>query len=103
VTQSGLVCSPTFGANSTHLGFIQSIRSVIIRGTAPECTWTVGSSAPWLQIVSSSSGSGDGSVQFSAAANSDPNLRQGVLSLNNAAQHTVYQDGSSSMLALSLW
>ncbi|MBZ5603776.1 MAG: hypothetical protein LAO79_15860 [Acidobacteriia bacterium] len=101
VSQSGLVCSPSFTVGSTHIGFLQSVRSVFIRGTASVCAWTVTSSSPWLKIVSPASGSGDGSIQFSADANSDPTLRQGLLSLDNGQQHWVYQDASGGMLGLS--
>ncbi|MBZ5725271.1 MAG: hypothetical protein LAP87_09765 [Acidobacteriia bacterium] len=101
VAQAGLVCTPSFAASSTHLGFVQNVRSVLVRGTASACTWTVTSSAPWLQIVSPPSGAGDGAVQFSADANSDQNLRQAWLALNNGQRHSVYQDSAGSSFALS--
>jgi uncharacterized protein (TIGR03437 family) len=101
ISQSGLVCSPTFTTGSTHIGFLQTVRSVFIRGTAPVCSWSVTASSPWLHIVSAASGSGDGSIQFSADSNGDPTLRQGLLSMDNGQQHWVYQDASAGMLALS--
>jgi len=101
VSQAGFVCSPTFSQPSTSIGFLQSVRAVLIQGTASACSWTVTSSAPWITIVSSPSGSGNGSIQFSADANTNPQLRQAYLSLNNGQQHWVYQDASGSMLALS--
>jgi uncharacterized protein (TIGR03437 family) len=101
VTQAGFTCSPTFAVGSTHIGFIESVRSVLIRGTASACSWTVTSTAPWLRLVSSRSGSGDGSIQFSADTNLDSNSRVGVLSLDNGQLHFVNQDGSGSFLALS--
>jgi uncharacterized protein (TIGR03437 family) len=54
-----------------------------------------------LRIISSLSGSGDGSFQFNADGNSDPTLRQGLLSLGNGQQHWVYQDGAGALLGLS--
>jgi uncharacterized protein (TIGR03437 family) len=101
ISQDGLVCNPTFASSSTHLGFLQSVRSVLIRGTAAVCSWTVTSSAPWLQITSASTGAGDGSVEFQATANSDPTLRSAWLSLDNGKQHMVYQDAAIALFALS--
>lgn len=101
VSQGGLICSPAFANTASNIGFIQSIRSVFISGSAPVCDWTVSSSAPWLQITSSPSGVGDGQIQFSAQANGSSVLRQGLLSLNNGAQHSVYQDGSGNYFAIS--
>jgi uncharacterized protein (TIGR03437 family) len=101
INQAGLICNPTFASDSTHVGFLQTVRSVIIRGTASACSWSVTSMAPWLRIVSPASGSGDGSVQFSTDVNNVEELRQTRLLLNNGQQHFVYQDGSTSFLALS--
>jgi hypothetical protein len=101
VSQGGLICSPAFANSVSNIGFIQSIRSVLISGSAPVCNWNVSSSAPWLQITSSLSGTGDGQVQFSAEANGAPGLRQGFLALNNGAQHSVYQDASGNSFAIS--
>lgn len=101
VTQAGLVCNPTFATAGSNVGFLASAYAVIIRGTAPVCTWTVSSSAPWLQITSAASGSGDGSVTFTTDANSDATLRQGTLVLANGPQHTVYQDAGGAYLSLT--
>ena len=101
VNQAGFVCSPTFGQPSTSTGFLQSVRALLIQATASECSWTVTSAAPWLTIVSKSSGSGNDSIEFSADANTSPNFRQGYLSLDNGQTHWVYQDAAGSMLALS--
>jgi uncharacterized protein (TIGR03437 family) len=101
VSQGGLICTPVFANSASNIGFIQSIRSVLISGSAPVCSWTVSSSAPWLQITSSPSGIGDGQVQFMALANASPQLRQGFLALNNGIQHSVYQDGSGNFFAIS--
>jgi uncharacterized protein (TIGR03437 family) len=101
VTQAGLVCSPSFASPSTHLGFLQNVFSVLIRGTDPVCSWTVQSSAPWLHLTSAPSGAGDGSVTVAADANGDAALRGAVLALNNGPVHSIYQDGAGVSLALS--
>jgi hypothetical protein len=49
--------------------------------TAPSgCAWTAASNAPWLTVTQGSSGSGNGTVQFSAAATTGP-LRNGTLTI----------------------
>ena len=78
VTQPGFVCSPTFETDSDHIGFLQTVRSVFIRGTASECSWTVTSASPWLTITSSASGSGDGSFQFTAAGQLGRHVAAGI-------------------------
>ncbi len=101
VTQAGLVCSPSFAAPSTSVGFLQTIRSVLVNGTANACTWSVASSAPWLQVTSGASGSGNGSVQFSVDSNSATTFRQATLNLNSGNQHAVLQDAPGSFFAIS--
>jgi uncharacterized protein (TIGR03437 family) len=100
ISQAGLVCAPTFATPSSNIGFLQSVFSVAINGTAPECTWTVNSSASWLQL-SGASGAGNGTVEATAGANSGPSLRGAVLSLNNGPTSPVYQDGAGALMALS--
>ncbi len=101
VTQAGLVCAPSFAVPFTSLGFIQTIRSVLVNGTANSCSWSVASSAPWLQVLSGASGSGDGTVQFSVGPNTANALRQATLNLSSGNQHTVLQDGAGSFFAIS--
>jgi uncharacterized protein (TIGR03437 family) len=100
VTQSGLVCDPSFASSESTLGFLPAVGTLLIRGSAPTCAWSVFSGAPWLRITSPSSGAGDGFIDFAAERNSIADLRQGRLTLNNAKSHTLYQDGAGSMLAL---
>ena len=101
VSQAPLICSPTFVGGSASLGFNGGTRSVAINGTAPVCSWTVSSPAPWLQVLSPNSGAGNGQVQYSVGANFDSRLRQGNLLLNSGGQYAVYQDGNANYLALS--
>lgn len=101
VVQQGFICGPSFTTDSTHVGFLQTVRSVFIRGVASACSWNVTSAAPWLKIVSANTGAGDGSVQFSVDRNSDLSQRVGTLSLNNGQTHFVNQDASGTAIALS--
>jgi hypothetical protein len=52
-------------------------------GAARDCTWTASTDGQWLSIKAGSNGQGDGTVQFSAAANPDPATRKGAIVLNS--------------------
>ena len=56
-----------------------------------ECTWTVAVEAPWLSLKSSANGQGDGTVEYSAAANADPVSRRGALVLNGQRAELTQQ------------
>jgi hypothetical protein len=50
--------------------------------TARECQWTAQPEVNWLNITAGATGQGDGAVQFTAAANSDPVARNGGVMVN---------------------
>lgn len=65
-----------------------------------ECTWTVGVEGSWLSLKSPPNGQGDGTVEFSAAANPDPVLRRGALVLNGQRAE-VTQNASQCDITLA--
>jgi hypothetical protein len=68
VNQSGAACLYVLGPASVQLG--AGGGSAAFEVNAPEaCTWSAASNDAWLQVTGGSSGSGDGTVRFSA----DPN------------------------------
>jgi hypothetical protein len=62
--------------------------------TSGGCAWDATSQAPWLTITAGTSGSGNGSVAFSAAANAGP-ARSGTLTIGGRT-FTVNQGGACS-------
>ncbi|HEX5474451.1 MAG TPA: BACON domain-containing carbohydrate-binding protein [Vicinamibacterales bacterium] len=50
--------------------------------TERECQWTASSDAAWLSITAGASGQGNGTVDYTAAANVDPVARTGNVTLN---------------------
>lgn len=50
--------------------------------TERECQWTAQAEANWLTITAGATGQGDGTVQFKAAANSDPVARSAGVMVN---------------------
>src|SRR5262249_37160278 len=63
--------------------------SFSVNATA-SCAWTATSNAPWISVTSGASGSGQGTVQFSAAANPGP-ARSGTITAAGQT-FTINQD-----------
>ena len=71
VSQAALVCTYAFAPTSASFTAATGSSSVTV--TVPSgCTWTASSSASWLTVTSGTSGNGNGTVGFSAAANTGP-------------------------------
>lgn len=49
----------------------------------PECAWTVSSQPSWVSDLSPTSGQGNGNVEFRAAANTVPSMREGEIVVND--------------------
>ena len=62
--------------------------------TAPGCGWTASTQAPWLTVTAGNSGNGDGTVAYSAVANSGPQ-RTGTISAGGQT-FTVTQNAGCS-------
>ena len=65
-----------------------------------DCQWAAKSDAGWLTVGSPAAGQGDGSVRFSAGANSDPASRTGAIVINDQ-RIEVSQAGSPCQLTVS--
>ena len=63
--------------------------------TAPGCGWTAASNAAWLSVTAGAAGDGNGTVRYSAAANTGP-LRTGTISAGGQT-FTVSQDGGCAV------
>ncbi|MGH9602027.1 MAG: BACON domain-containing protein, partial [Terriglobales bacterium] len=64
------------------------------------CTWTATSNAGFITITSGSSGAGNGTVNFTVAANTSQNARTGTLTIG-AQTFTVTQSGENPLPTLS--
>jgi hypothetical protein len=63
--------------------------------TAPGCSWTAISSAAWLTVTSGASGSGNGTVAFTAAQNTRATARTATITIGNRTL-TVTEGPASS-------
>jgi hypothetical protein len=72
-------CAVTVNPTSVSVGAAASTNTIQVT-SAQGCTWSATSGASWITISEGSSGSGNGQVSFSVAANSGQ-ARQGTLSV----------------------
>jgi uncharacterized protein (TIGR03437 family) len=89
----GRYTTPTIIINSTSQYFtvVGGSGSFILTAQGG-CDWAVTSNADWLTVISGSSGSGNGTVNYSVAPNTDINERTGTLTIAGQT-FTVIQDG----------
>lgn len=76
----GNSCSYAISPSSASFGSAAAGGSVTV-SSASGCPWTAASNNSWLSISSGSSGSGNGSVGYSVAANSGSSSRSGSLTI----------------------
>jgi Viral BACON domain len=87
-TTSEVTTGPT--PAKCHLTLAPPSNIVATGGTAavsitaqPECPWEVSTQANWISNVSPASGQGNGTVEFVAAENPVPSMREGELVIND--------------------
>jgi len=83
VTQSGtssMPCTYSLSASSQSVSASSTTGSVNLL-TATGCAWSATANVPWLSITAGASGTGNGTVQFSVAANSNTTPRAGTLTV----------------------
>jgi hypothetical protein len=92
VTQEALVC--TYSVTPTSRGINPHGGTGTVNVSAGSgCSWTARSNADWLSITDGSSGTGNGSVTFSADRNRDDDPRTGTLTIAGQTV-TIMQPGS---------
>jgi len=74
--------SCTYSISSTSQTFLDAGGNGNITVTTPSgCTWTAISNASWITITAGSSGNGNGTVNYSVAANTTPKSRTGIITV----------------------
>ncbi len=79
--------SPTGGITTRH-----SLTGTVSVTTQTGCTWTDNSDASWLIITSNSTGTGNGTVNYSVSANSGTGSQSGTMTIAGKT-FTVNQSG----------
>ena len=100
VTQAGAPCTYSISPPSQSIAAGSATGSTGV--TAPTgCTWTgVSNNTGWLTVTSGASGSGNGSVGFSATANTSTSQRSGTLTVAGET-FTVTQAAAGCTFAIS--
>ena len=100
VIQTGVPCSYTLlasGSKASPSGASGAV-SVLAPGG---CSWTATSTAAWITVTSGVSGSGNGMVSYSVAANTDTSQRSSAIAIGGQT-FTVRQMGVPCTYSISL-
>jgi hypothetical protein len=76
VSQAGCACSVS--PTSASIAAAGGIGSMSVTADI-WCRWTAKSNAAWITVISGSSGTGNGTVNYSVAANPSPSPRSGII------------------------
>ncbi len=100
VTQAAAPCTYSINPASQSVAVAGGTGSTAV--TAPTgCAWTgVSNDTSWLTVTSGASGSGGGSVAFSATANGSPSQRSGSLTIGGQTL-TVTQAGAACTYSIN--
>jgi hypothetical protein len=99
VTQAGQTCTYTLtpaGASVPATATGGTVDVAALTG----CAWTATSSTTWVTLTSGTSGSGNGTVGYSVAANETTSPRNGTLTIGGQ-QFTITQAGGACVYAVS--
>lgn len=89
-------CAVTLEAPASTIPATGGSGSVVVK-TSRECQWTAASEAPWLTITGGGSGQGEGTVQYSAAANADPVSRNATINANGQRTEVTQAAGECQL------
>ena len=101
VTQSGATTTCSYSISPTTMAFSSSsnIGTITVTPSSSSCTWTASSNATsWLAVTAGSSGTGNGTVSYSVAANSSTASRTGTITVANNT-FTITQLGAGQTAA----
>ena len=80
ITQTGIDC--TYSLSSGSASFDSDEGGGVVGMTSPTgCTWTASSSGGWITITAGGSGSGNGTISYTVAANTTINSRSGTITV----------------------
>jgi hypothetical protein len=100
VSQQAFSCSYSISPTSANVGATGGSGTVSV-ATQAGCSWTASSNASWIAITSGASGSGNGTVAYSVAANTGA-ARTGTLTIAGQT-FTVNQAAGGGSYSYSYW
>jgi len=81
LTVLGAPCTLSLSSSSAHFGASGGNGSINVAASANDCTWQSGNPLIWVTITSGASGSGNGTLDYTVAANTSTNSRSGNLTI----------------------
>ena len=93
INESGTACTYSLTASSVNVGSGAGTGSVNIN-TGSACSWGATSDSSWLTITAGFSGTGNGTISYSYAANNSINSRTGNLTIGGQ-NYALNQAGAS--------
>jgi uncharacterized protein (TIGR03437 family) len=97
VQQEGAACTSSIAPSTQSLPAAGGTGSFTL---TTNCAWQAASTAPWLSITSSTTGSGNATITFSAPPNLSPQSRSASITVGTTA-FTVTQEGTPCQLTIS--
>ena len=100
ITQPGAPCAFTIAPFLSNLTSPDATTGTVAVSTGSDCAWTATSNASWITITSGASGTGNGSVNYSVAANTGTTSRTGTLTIAGKT-FSVTQASTSCVFTIS--
>ncbi len=95
ITQAGTGPTCMYGVNPNSASYPAAASSGSVAVTTQAgCAWTADSQAPWITVTAGASGTGNGAVQYTVAANTNAAGRTGTLTVATQ-QITISQAGTA--------
>jgi C1A family cysteine protease len=89
---AGPTCSYTLSGTSVSVDDPGATGSVNVTTSGGTCTWTASSNATWISITSGASGTGNGTVYYTASTNTGNDPRTGSITIAGQT-FTITQEG----------
>ena len=99
VTEGGIACSYSLSSTSASYTFSGGSGSVNVTAGS-SCAWTAASNIGWITVTGGSSGSGNGTVSYSVAANTGSSTLTGTVTIAGQT-FTVTEAGVACSYSLS--
>ncbi len=100
VTEAAAPCSVSPTSTTASFGSAGGSSNVVVTANGTSCIWTAISNNAFILIDSGSIGSGNGTVSYSVAANTNASERTGTITIAGQT-YTVFEGGASCTYTLS--
>ena len=98
---AGVACTYTLSSTIQSLTSASATPSVGVTA-ATGCAWTASSNASWITVTSGTPGSGNGTLNYSVAANASGVQRSGAIIIAGQT-FTVNQSAGAAPVTYTIW